>query len=132
MILWLIKKLFRFTSEQQRHELLTLAVKDLYTTISSKDVLREDHLGVWHFKGKPLLPEMRNVLISEAQILIKSKLFEILNNDLKDLANSIMFTRSKDIDDMIAGKLLLYLTDVVGTRVKSMARGSGRFNKPTL
>lgn len=110
-----------------KDEVLTEAVKELYNTIGAEDILQEDH-GTWLFKGKPLNDATKKLLISEAQVFVNSKLWAILQDDIRYRSNLMMFERSKTEQDLIAGKLWLFILDSLNTRLKSLAKETGRFN----
>lgn len=129
---WLIEKLggFRdldsaieFIREQngeEKHRLLTLAVKKLFNTIGEDDILHVNHYGQWMFEGRPLSKEEINSLVQEATAFQNMKLWRVLQKDLKYQANKRMFVESRSEMDLVAGKLLVYLTDIVKTRLKRM------------
>ena len=61
--------------------------------------------------------------------LMKRKVSEEIVRDRKRKRLEKMYIKSQTTDDLIAGKLLLFLLDVLDTRLKSMSKGSGIFNK---
>lgn len=134
---WLIKKLGGFVDideainsikdSKDKHKILTLAVKDLYNTITKDDILTENN-GVWYFKGKPVEGNIKKVLIAEAENFKNSKLWSVLQDDIKYQSNKKMYTDSVSIDDIIAGKLWLLTLDTFKTRLNSLQKGSGKFN----
>lgn len=126
---WIIAKLGGFTtvddfinkvnllSNSDKHKILTETVKDLYNTINSDDILKEEN-DKWLYEGRELTaPEVKN-LKEYAENFVNSQLFKVLDKDLRYQANRRMFIDSQSNDDLIAGKLLLYLWDVVKTRLK--------------
>ena len=126
---WIIAKLGGFTtvddfinkvnllSNSDKHKILTETVKDLYNTINSDDILKEKN-DKWLYEGRELTaPEVKN-LKEYAENFVNSQLFKVLDKDLRYQANRRMFIDSQSNDDLIAGKLLLYLWDVVKTRLK--------------
>lgn len=117
---WLIHLLGGFT----KGEVLTEAVKKLYNTINEDDILHEEN-GVWFYKGKQLSGESKKMLIAEAIQLKDSKLWEILSTDIEYQANKQMFLKATEESHLMAGKMFLYVLDVVKTRLKSMSRESG-------
>ena len=123
----MLNKIIRLLGGIPKDEVLTEAVKHLYNTIGADDILKENN-GVWTFKGKTLSDAMKKLLIAEAQGFFKSKLWEVLQNDIKYKSNQLMFEKSKTEQDLIAGKLWLFTLDSFNTRLKSLDRGTGRFN----
>lgn len=139
---WLITKLGGFTEQgyltitdaiddiedsKDKHKILTLAVEELYNTISKDDILTEKD-GAWYSKGKPVDGNICKVLMAEAENFKKSKLWSILQEDIKYHSNKKMFIDSLSVDDLIAGKLWLLTLDTFKTRLNSLQKGSGKFN----
>ena len=110
-----------------KDEVLAKVVKQLYNTIGPDDILREKD-GDWLLKGKPITNETKKMIIAEAQIFSKSKLWKILQDDIRYKSNKLMFERSKTENDLIAGKLWLFTLDSFNTRLNSLGRASGRFS----
>lgn len=136
---WLIKKLGGFTdiedyldtidSFEQRNKILTRAVKRLYSTISDDDILKEHESGQWLFMGKPINEQEKQLLIAETKQLLNSKLWKVLQVDVKYQANKKMYLLAEDALQITAGKLWLYTLDCFDTRLKSLEKGTGYFNK---
>ena len=114
-------------NEEERRKILNLAVKKLYNTIGAEDILRVKD-GEWVFLGKALPPGVKEGLIKEAAQLLDSKLWEVLQADIKYQANKLMFTRSQTDLDLAVGKVWTFTLDAMKTRLKSMQKGSGMFN----
>src|SRR3990167_96885 len=120
-------KLIKLLGGYTKDEVLTRAVKKLYNTIGSEDILREE-MGQWTINGKPINDAIKKLLVSEAQIFLKSRLWQVLQTDIKYRANKVMFEKAQTEQDLIAGKLWLYTIDSIKTRLESLEKGSGRFN----
>jgi len=120
-------KLIKLLGGYTKDEVLTRAVKKLYNTIGSEDILREE-MGQWTINGKPINDAIKKLLVSEAQIFLKSRLWQVLHTDIKYRANKVMFEKAQTEQDLIAGKLWLYTIDSIKTRLESLVKGSGRFN----
>jgi len=109
-------------------EILTELVRDLFNSIDEDDILQEGLDGKWYVGDKQVQDAEKNLVISEAQLFLKSTLWRVLQKDVKYQANLRMFVRSKTAEDIIAGKLLLLLLDIVNTRLQSLNKGKGSFN----
>jgi hypothetical protein len=114
-------------SKEDKHKILTLAVKDLYNTLTKDDILTEEK-GVWFSSGKPINSQIQKVLVAEAENFKNSRLWAILQGDIKYQANKKMYIDSVSIDDLITGKLWLLTLDTFKTRLDSLQKGSGKFN----
>lgn len=120
-------KLIKLLGGYTEDEVLTEVVKELYNTIGADDVLKEEQ-GQWTITGKPVDEGVRKLLISEASIFLKTRLWTVLQNDIKYRANKMMFEKSKTEMDLVAGKLWLYTLDSFKTRLESLTKGKGTFN----
>lgn len=137
---WLIRKLGGFATideaiecikekdSKEKYEILTLAVKRLFNTISSDDILRES-AGQWFYKDKMLSTAEKELLIAEATQFSNSKLWEILSTDIKWKANKTMYLTATTEIQLAGGKLWAYTIDCINTRLKSMRSKSGLYNK---
>lgn len=109
-------------------EILTELVRDLFNSIDENDILREEIDGTWYVGDKELQDAEKKLVISEAQIFLKGKVWNVLQRDVKYLANKRMYINSRTEMDLVAGKLLLYLLDIMKTRLQSLDKGKGNFN----
>ena len=110
------------SSEQDvlQRNLINFILKDVFNTIDVEDVLRIKGTNVWEHKGRNLTPDEVNLLREEARIFKNSKLWEILKNELKYHAQKSMFEKSQTPQDIVAAKLLIYLTDVIQGKLEKM------------
>lgn len=104
----------------ERREILTMAVKRLFTTIGPEDLLREAPGGGWLYKGKPVPRDEIKELQEEARAFAGSKIWNVIQQDLAYHSVMKVFKEAKDVHDITAGKLLAYYADVVNTRLKRM------------
>ena len=123
----IIAKTIKLLGGYNKDEVLSECVKELYNTISSDDILKEE-MGVWFVGDRVLKDNEKNILISEATQLMNSKLWKYLTDDIKYNANKLMFEKSKSIDDLIIGKSWLYVLDQIKTRLQSLSNGRGNYN----
>lgn len=138
---WFIEKLGGYTSiesaiaaikdenRENRNRILTLAVKKLFNTLGPDDILQPHESGTWFFQGKMMSKEDVGYLQAEAEKLMDSKLWKILQADVKYQANRKTFILSKTEEDLTAGKLWMFTFDTMNTRLKSMTKRSAAFNK---
>jgi len=106
------------------HEALTELVKDKFNTISEDDILKETKDG-WLFEGEKIPHEVVKVLSGQADAILRMKAWEVVKKDIKYISNKTMFLKSESENDLIAGKLMLYLIDTIEKRLKSMSNGKG-------
>ena len=112
---------------EKKVKVLTDTVKHLFNTIGPEDILREEE-GAWFFQDKSLLEPEKQLLVTEAKLLMGMKLWKILQMDVQHQANKKMFTESIDLFDLTIGKGWLYVLDCFKTRLESMCKGKAIFN----
>lgn len=105
---------------QERRDVLTMAVKRLFNTVGPDDILKIHNETQWTHAGRPLRLEEITLLRAEAEQFMRSRLYKILQDEVRYLANKKMFIDSREVIDIVAGKLLLYYVDIVNTRIKRM------------
>lgn len=134
---WLIKKLGGFSDldeyleskgKEEKVYVLTLAVKRLFNTIGSEDILKVNEVGQWQFEGKLITEQEKSILIAEATQFLEMKLWKVLQKDIQWQTNRKMFLLAKTEDELTAGKLWLLTLDAFKTRLQSMRKGNGSFN----
>lgn len=121
----IVKLLGGYTCEP--HEALTEIVKKHFNTISEDDILKEDKEG-WFFEGQKIPDEVIKVLSGQADAILRMKAWEVIKKDAKYISNKKMFFKSQTEYDLIAGKLLLYLFNVIESRLKLIAGGNGNID----
>jgi hypothetical protein len=123
----LIKILGGYTSvedcleDMDKEQILTEAVKHLYNTIGSDDILKQVN-GAWTFLGKEITPEILKLLIAESRQLLSSRIWKVIESDIKYQANQQMFLKSKTEMDLTSGKLWLYVLDAIKTRLNTLSK----------
>ena len=113
----------------ERNKILTQAVKRSFNTICDEDILKQRKDGAWMYEGKVLPDGVQKQLIAEASHFVNTKLWKVLQADVKYQANRKMFLQATDVMQIAAGKLWLYTLDCLHTRLESLAKGSSIFHK---
>lgn len=124
---WLFEKLAVYVIKQLqdspvRHQLLTMAVEELYNAIGKDDVLQLNEKGEWMYAGKNMTKEELESISDQARSLLNSKLWNILQTDVKYQANKKMFTESTHIIHLESGKMLVYYADIIKSRLEKLAK----------
>lgn len=116
-------------SLEEKNRILTKAVKKFFNTIGPDDILKTHierdgklYQTPWMWEGKPLRPEQMELLKAEAKQWQDSFLWKVLQRELKYQGNRKMYLESKEMIDMVAGKLLVYYIDIIETRIKRMVQ----------
>lgn len=111
----------------QKH-LARFLIDDVFNTVSEDDVLRIERSGtptkpdVWHYKNNALTQAQVNLLKSQAASFVQSELWVILSSELRWHALQRGLVKSQTAEDIVASKLLLYLVDVIDSKLKSMSQ----------
>ena len=86
--------------------------KKLFCTISVEDVLEVRKDGsLWI--GNKILPENKaKEFIAQAKLLTELDVWRFMKNNLRYLANQQMFNESKKVEELIAGKMMLYTISI--------------------
>ncbi len=135
---WVIKKLGGYptiedaiegiTQDKDKYTILTLAVKRLFNTIGSDDILKTNEVGQWMHEGKIMTDAKARLIQAEAKQLLDTTLWKILQDDVKYQANRKMFLLAENEMQLVSGKLWMYTLDAFKTRLESLSKGSGLFN----
>ena len=96
------------STKEKKHKSLTQEVANLFCTIGPDDVLFKEKDGKWYLGTLRLTPSQLRQYADEAAIIKSLTLWKELEKCIKYLANRSMFLKSETIDDMIAGKLVLF------------------------
>jgi hypothetical protein len=106
---------------------LTYLLKDYLNLITTDDFLQiKQHKlqtkikKVVYRDNQPLSEKEQGFIKSEARILKRSDLYKMLTNELKIKAQNNLFNRSTSIDDMIAGKAMLYSIKLIEDKVTEL------------
>lgn len=113
---------------ERRNKILTLAVRRLFSTIGPDDILHPNKEGEWVYKGKTLSNGVKDLLKAEAKSFLNSRLWDVLQSDVKHQANKKMYLQATDEEQLTAGKLWTYTLDAFRTRLTSMLSDSALFN----
>lgn len=62
---------------------------------------------------EPISPEQARILKEEAAYVKRTMLWDLYQNTIAETARKTMFEKSKDYNDMIVGKSMLYNLDVL-------------------
>jgi hypothetical protein len=108
--------------EPKKVEKLNKMTDRLFNEITEADILRVTPNGTF-LVGSTVIPaEAKQEIVSQANIIQEMELWRMLVRDMKYQANKRMYTESKDIDDMIFGKAMLYSLDVLEQKLKNLSR----------
>ena len=91
--------------------------KHLFEFVTLEDIVRTDKGAV--FIGKNRITEQEKLnLISEAKLIKSTRLWHLLTQTLKYDAQERMFKNSKDYQDLLNGKMMLYNISIQENLIK--------------
>lgn len=111
---FLIKLLGGFTED----ELLNKALAKVYNNVGADDILRAEGQQ-WFFRNKPLMAVQVQALRAEAKSFLETKLFQILDLEVKWHVNKKL-REAETQRQLDAAKLIEFTWDVMKTRLKRM------------
>lgn len=114
-----IEHIKKIDDREKKAQILSEAVKKLYTTIGSKDILRVEN-GTWFFQDRPLTGAEVAQLKEEAVFILGMKLWRIIKMDIRYQLGKKMFEEARVPDDILWGQLLTYLDDIIRARLQQM------------
>lgn len=100
-----------------KEEVLTKTVKHLFNTIGPEDILKD-----WKIGNKQITDGEKKLLIAEAITFLNTRLWKVLQDEIKHRANEAMFVKAKTEYDLTAGKLWLYTLDCIKTRLEQISK----------
>lgn len=118
------------SSEQkilQKH-LAKFLVKDVFNLITEDEILKIRRSKVplqadqWTFKGQPLPQAQVQMLQQQAETLKNSELWRILKTELLYHAQKKGLYDSQTTEDILSTKVMLYLIDVIDSKLNSMSQ----------
>jgi hypothetical protein len=105
---FLVKEIFNMVSEE-----------DLLRIVRSKSPVKSD---IWYFKGEELPTVQVETLKSQAKGFKDSVLWDILKRELHWHAQQKGLEKSQTESDLIAAKVMLFIVDVIDSKLKSMSQ----------
>ena len=100
---------------------INLLVRNLFNTIDEDDILLARKDGVY-LRGKKMDRMSLDVLREEAERFRGSSLWKLLSREIKYQSNLRMFEKGITTDDILAGKLALYILEIIKKTIDRIAR----------
>lgn len=101
---------------------INLLTKHLFNTIDKDDILEVQGKNVAIQHGKRLSPDQIETIKSQSQHLQKSMIWKVLSNEIKYVANLRMYEKGRTGDDMLAGKLMLHILEIIERKLKEITQ----------
>lgn len=117
---FVVEKLGGYYPPVDPHDVLDARVAELFHTIRKSDLLRQEN-GAWYSGGRELtIHEIRQIK-AEARVLLNSRLWQVLEDDVDYQAYNLIFTKSRSEIDLIGGKMLKVYLDIHKTKLKELS-----------
>lgn len=105
-----------------KNKLTHFIVRNLLKSITEEELLRVNNNGRIVCRGKVITREMQDQIQVEAEYIRNSITFGLIMDDMQYLAHQTMFEKSSKFDDMVFGKAMLYVTDVLKKKINNLAK----------
>ena len=113
--------MFQRIKDNIRARILTIHVSHLYNTIGEEDILKRVGTG-WRVGDKEITNQEMQHISNEAKQFLKSKLWQVLQKDIKYRANLKMYEESKGVYDLTFGKMWTYTLDTIETKLNNLIK----------
>lgn len=117
---YIVERLGGYYPPIDPHDVLDARVAELFHTIRKDDMLRCEN-GVWYSDGRELTDHEIRQIKAEARVLLNSRLWEKLTQDIEYHSYNMIFTKSRTEVDLIGGKMLKIYLDILKTRLKELS-----------
>lgn len=113
-------ELIEDSDDKTKRELFHLLSKPYFNLVNEDDVLLR--VGdKWTHKGRTLTNEQVKQLAEEAAAVQSMRVYGILIDEIRHVGNQRLYERSSTEMDIIAAKSILYLADVIDSRITQIA-----------
>lgn len=105
-----------------KNKVLHYLVKNLLKGVTLDEVLRSDGKGGIIIRGRKLSLEQADRIQVEAEYIQSSITMKLLFDDMEYLAQQTMFHKSTKYDDVLFGKVMLYVVDILKKKIANLAK----------
>lgn len=103
-----------------RNKIIHKLTEHLLRPISPEDVLKPNKKGDIMYRGRVLTGEEEHAIANEAHALSHSRALKLILTDMEYLAQQTMFEKSKNYDEMLFGKAMLYNVDLIRKKIANL------------
>jgi hypothetical protein len=100
--------------------ILNWIVKNLFNGITDDDILHHDGQTLYLGK-KPLSQRDVKEIVTGAKVIQEMYTWQLISRELKQIANQTMYEKSKSVDDMVFGKVMLLVIDLIEKKLKKLS-----------
>lgn len=114
--LWCVRHI---SSKEEKHTVLSQAVQHLYPVMDEGTLLRKTSKG-YVYEGRVLDQVEVNELVEQAKLIQDLRLWNMIDAHVQQMAGKKMFFEAQTLDDLIAGKLILYTWDIQKSKLQQI------------
>lgn len=109
-------------SEQEvlQRNLINFIVSDVFNVITEDDIFKQMPNGEWTHKGKVLSPGVCSAIAKEALAFSKTKLFDMLVEEIRYHGKERLIESSSEAD-MFGAKLTSYFADILRAKLTKLS-----------
>ncbi len=100
--------------------LLNIALKHLFPVFKAENVLTANKVGNLFLEGKLVTEKRKHSLQAQVRMMRNTEIWEIMTASLKHTAQKLAFNDSKDLQDLLNAKMILYTIDVQENIIKKI------------
>jgi len=104
-----------------KNKIKNYLLKYLLNAILVEDVVTENSAKQVMIGGVVVAPDELRGLKTEAEYVLNSRVWSLLENTLKSQAQQVIFNKSTSFEDCTTGKLMLYNLDVQKRILKKLS-----------
>ena len=104
-----------------QRKLIRFLANHLYNALTEEDVLQKKTRGGIMYRGRLLGAEEKEKLIADARQFKNSIIWRMLKDEVVYQSQNRMFRKSENINDIIAGKLMLHSVDVIDKSIEKIS-----------
>ena len=117
-----IIKIFEKEDKKELQKLfINWLIKDVYHFVSDDDILQRRDNKMF-FKGKALTNDQVKTIQEDAERFKNSQIWHFLHKELEYQAADMGFAKARGEDDMLRGKLMLLLVNIVNEKLQSLSK----------
>ena len=115
-----VESALRSAEGVEKRAVLASAVRHLYKSVSAEEILRPGENGGVLFEGRPMTQIEYSEIRAEAEMLRRSRLWKVLQLEVRYQLGKKMFEEARVPDDMLWGQLATFLWDVISTKIRRL------------
>ncbi len=100
--------------------LLNYALRHLFPVFKAERVLTANKIGNLFLDGELVVGKQKDSLKAQVRMLRNTQIWEVLTDSLKHQAQKILFNDSKDLQDVLNAKMMLYTISVQENIIKTI------------